>query len=166
MAKAAVEMTTETPKQRSVPAIKPSDVQNNNETSMAWNEWMVRLPKGVIAQDLQDHPDVWKLVMAAKPIKRHDKVYCIAFDEAWTIETRVSHADGTKVVLAFRPGDIRQLSTQAAEWEDELYAVRWAGNGYAAFRKSDNVRVIPQSFATVAAAQMEVHRTQYAKRVA
>jgi len=78
----------------------------------------------------------------------------------------VIDANSTSVVLGIRPGDVIRLQSKTAEWEDERHRIRWAGSGYAVFRRSDDVQVIAQFFANIEAAKSVMYQQLYSKKVA
>ena len=74
-----------------------------------WRDALVRLPAGIIIQDLLDATSgIWKSIQATPQtaLRRFDRVTCVAFDESWAVkDAMVVHADATCVVLAIKPSD-------------------------------------------------------------
>lgn len=129
-------MTTITP---AVPEIEPRNV-TLNATGFAWSSYMARLPEGMIADDLKE-PSVWrKIQRGAHPLRKHDRVYVIAYDESWIAECIVADADTKQAVLA-KP----RVTTFPARFdkllETEEYRIAWVGNGFRVQRKSDGAFV-------------------------
>lgn len=154
------------PEAREAPLIKSNALAWQSE-GQCWREAFVRLPLGLLLQDLQDAPGVWKLVQQAPAmaLRRLDRVTAIAFDESWMVrDVVVIASDKASVTLAIRPGDRITLSSQAGEWADETHAIRWAGAGYACYRKGDGVEVLSGHFTTIEACRSEMYRQLYSVR--
>lgn len=151
---------------RAAPVMKSHALTWQSQGSV-WREAFVRLPEGMLLQDLQDVPTVWKNIQstAQTSLQRFDRVTCVAFDESWAVkDVMVADADNQRVVLAIRAGDRITLSSKAAEWEDDRHRIRWAGAGFAVFRKTDGVQVLTGHFGTIESAKSEMFRQFYATR--
>lgn len=123
---------------RKVPVIQASNVTLNNG-GFAWREFQVRLPDGMIADDLKD-PAVWRQVQTSVGLVKHDRVYLIAFDDTWVAEAIVASADRDGVVLA-KPRLTTFPDRYNGLYEDETYRVTWNGVGYCGVRKADGRKV-------------------------
>lgn len=100
--------------------------------------WFVRLPDGFIADDLKE-PEAWSRCQASpsKALRKHDRIYVIAYDESWCADTIVASADETGAALAvFRTVSL-PVRTRAP-FQDDKYRIVWNGAGYHVERKSDN----------------------------
>jgi hypothetical protein len=151
------------PEAREAPLIKTTQLTWQSSGHF-WREALVRLPAGLLLQDLQDAPGVWKPIQSAPAmaLRRFDRVTCIDFDESWMLkDVVVTSCDNASVTLAIRPGDKITLSGQAGEWQDEAHLIRWAGAGYACYRKCDGVEVLQGHFATIEACRSEMYRQLY-----
>ena len=139
---------------RTIPAIEPAQVKRNGD-GFAFQSYLIRLPSGVILQDLNDAPrDLWRSVQSNPntALRQFDVVRLVEFDEAWMAEATVAQADGSQVTLAgIKKFDLPGRSANL--YSDDTYAVRWAGDGYSVFRRGDSVRMSPQSFHTPDAAK-------------
>jgi hypothetical protein len=83
-----------------------------------FREAFVRLPAGMLIQDLQDVPAIWKHVQQApqKALKRFDRVTCVSHEGTWCLkDLLVIDADATRVVLAIKPSDRIALPGKATE---------------------------------------------------
>jgi len=148
---------------REAPIIKSGALSWQSE-GYSWREAFVRLPAGMIFQDLQDVPTIWKNVQATRQtaLQRFDRVTCVSFDESWLVkDVLVADAGPQHVVLAIRPGDLIRLTSKSAEFQDERHRIRWAGSGFAVFRRSDDIQMIPTYFANIDAAKSEMYRLLY-----
>ncbi|WP_442577907.1 hypothetical protein ACSBOB_20385 [Mesorhizobium sp. ASY16-5R] len=116
-------------------AIDPARVTLDHG-GFARRHYFVRLPEGAIADDLKE-PGLWRKVQrGGNALARHDAVYLVAFDETWVAEAIVAEADAKQAVLA------KPRITQFPErfdkfFEDDMYRVKWVGNGYRVQRKHD-----------------------------
>ena len=66
---------------------------------------------------------------------------------------RINVAENDSVILA----GIRKVSLpqrSVALYSDETYAVRWAGSGYAVFRKTDDVAMLSETYSSTEAAKI------------
>jgi hypothetical protein len=119
--------------------IDPRNVTRNSDGFM-WREFAIRLPAGMVADTLKE-PSIWaKVQKGANALRKHDRLYLIAFDESWVAEAIVIEADKEKAVLA-KP----RLTTFGERFdklfETEDYRVAWTGTGYTVERKSDGHRM-------------------------
>jgi hypothetical protein len=128
------------PRQRRLPEIDPSFVVLNAD-SFAYRQLMVRLPEGVIADDLKE-PSLWTRVQASRSValRKHDHLYIVAFDESWAADAIVTQANAEAVVLS-KPRLIPFTERIKPLYSDGTYAVAWYGNGFAVKRLSDGVRM-------------------------
>ena len=153
---------------REAPAIKSSALDWQSQ-GHCYREAFVRLPDGLLLQDLQDVPGCWKNVQQVpqKALQRFDRVTAVAYDESWAIkDVMVIDASPSSVTLAIRPNDRITLPTKTGgSWEDERHVIRWAGAGFGVFRKSDGVPVLAAHFGSIEAAKSEVYRTLYNRTV-
>jgi hypothetical protein len=119
--------------------IKSENVQKNSD-GFCWREWQVRLPADAVADD-HKNPAIWRGVQRGRfPFRRHDRVYCIAYDESWVAEAIVADADQNQVVLA-KPRLTLFPARFDKLFQDDLYRVVWMGSGYIVERKSDGRRM-------------------------
>lgn len=123
--------------ERDAPLVDPKHVQRNRAGSV-YCQWHVMFPKGGIPEDLK-LPHIWKRCQGDRntAFKRKDEVRVDAFDGSWTADCIVSHASLTEVILAVKTMTKMPPRTEHL-YEDDLYAVRFVGNGYGVFRKSDD----------------------------
>jgi hypothetical protein len=110
------------------------------QAGMAYSHWFVRLPRDFISDDLK-RLDVWKRVQAGgHPLRRHDHIYLVAFDESWAAEAIVAAAGAADAVLS----GIRIVSFPERTrplFQDDRYRVAWVGSGYCVERKADGHRM-------------------------
>ena len=151
--------------EREVPAIKPQAFTWQSQ-GFAWREAFVRLPEGIVAQDLQDSPTVWRKVQdnGNTALKKFDRVMCVANDETFVVNAMVAEADRSKATLAdFK---ITKLPGNEATFENAEYSIKWGGPGFAVYRKRDGVQAIPTFFETIEQAKSEMLRTLYKAKAA
>lgn len=149
--------------ERILPVIKPGDVEIQ-ESGFQYKTVVVRLPEDLIFQDLNDSPEIWKPVQADrnKALAEYDKVELRARD--WTVFAGVNHGDGGQVILY----DIRKASKPMRElalFSDKTFEVKWTREGYAYFRKADNVKMSLATYPTPEAAKNALILEQYPKTV-
>ncbi len=151
--------------EREAPIIKPKDVFMQS-AGFDCKEMVVNLPEGLTAQDLNDSPEIWKLVQSArsgKALAEHDKLELRSRE--WTIFAAVNHADSERVILY----DIRKASKPRREialFSDATYEVKWASDGYGYYRKTDGVKMSVGTWSTPDAAKAALFREQYPARMA
>jgi hypothetical protein len=117
---------------------------------------MVRLPKDIVADDLKE-PGIWRAVQGSgKALRKHDHLYCVAFDEAWAADVVVASASNDSAVLC-KPRLIEFPERYDKLFEDDLYRVAWMGSGYVVERKSDGHRMT-QPTANAGLAERELAR--------
>lgn len=164
---ATAEMPAVEVAERKAPMIKAEDLQIN-ETGTLWKACMVQLPVDAVFQDLQDFPQMWRHVQANpnKSLRFGDRVTLVAFDRSWAVKDAfVADADSQRVVLAIKPSDKITLSSKAGVWEDEKHIIKWDGGGFACFRKSDGVRVLPSHYTTIDAAKSAYFGEFHTKKI-
>jgi len=149
--------------ERILPVIKPGDVSIQS-SGFVFKTVVVRLPEDLIFQDLNDHPEIWKLVQdnINTALSEYDKVELRA--ETWTAWAAVNHADRGQVILY----DIRKSSKpkrEVALYSDSKYDVRWSHDGYGFFRTADNIRMGNATYQTPEAAKAALIREMYPARV-
>jgi len=149
--------------EREIPVIKPGSVFINS-SGYDFKTVVVWLPEGVVFQDLNDHPEIWRLVQAnhIKALSQYDKLEIRAKD--WTVFASVNHADAGQVILY----DIRKASKperEVALYSDATYDIRWGNEGYGYFRTADNVRMTNATYGTPEAAKAALLREQYPARI-
>lgn len=137
--KAVSTLTADLP-QRAIPTIDPTWCKIN----VAGNEfmqWFIRLPHGAIADDLKE-PSIFKRLQQGTrgPLRKHDMLRLVAFDESWIADATVAEANATEAVLAGvkitqYPARIKSL------FQDDKFKVEWAGQGYCVVRKSDGAKL-------------------------
>lgn len=103
--------------------------------------WFVRLPEGVVADDLKD-PAIWVRVQSDrhKALHRHDHLYLVEFGESFAVEARVTDATRSAAVLALQkiisfPARLTPL------FSDDAYKIDWCHSGYAVKRRSDGIQL-------------------------
>ena len=102
--------------ERAAPVMKSTALGWQSE-GYYWREALVRLPAGIIFQDLLDAASgIWKSIQATPhtTLRCLDRVTCVAFDQSWAVENAmVVYADGTHVELALKPSDRITLPSNA-----------------------------------------------------
>ena len=152
------------PEERILPVLKPGDV-DIQDAGFSYKTVVVRLPEDMTFQDLNDHPEIWKLVQENinTALSEYDKVELRA--ETWTAWASVNHADRGQVILF----DIRKASKpkrEVALFSDATYDVRWSHEGYGYYRTADGVRMGTATFPTPEAAKQALIREMYPATVA
>ena len=145
--------------ERKVPVIKPNAVTIQS-AGQSYKTAVVNLPEDLTFQDLNDSPEVWKLVQADmnKALVPDDKIEMHA--AGWTAWASVNSANSTQVILY----DIRKATRpkrDVALFRDATYDVRWGTEGYGYFRTADDVRMTNASYPTADAAKAALMREQY-----
>ncbi|MDN2579191.1 hypothetical protein [Aquibium sp. ELW1220] len=111
-----------------------------NDAGFAWRSFMVRLPVDAVADHLKE-PTIWaKVQKSANALRKHDRLYIVAFDEGWVAEAFVTDADKSRAVLA-KPRLTVFSERFDSLFQDENYRVAWMGSGYVVERKSDGHRM-------------------------
>jgi len=126
---------------RKAPTIHSSSVILNHG-GFAWREYLVRLPSGLIADDLKE-PAIWRQVQTAIGLAKHDRLYLVSFDDTWVAEAIVASADRDGAVLA-KPRLTTFPDRYDGLYEDDTYRVTWTGVGYCGVRKADGKKVTTQ----------------------
>ncbi len=132
----------ETATGRVAPIIHESCVGRNRPGTF-WCEWHVRFPEGGIADDLKES-SIWRRVQKnpGTALKRFDEVRILAFDGTWCAHAVVAHATGNAVILG-KPVITKLPAPQENLYQDDLYYLKFVGNGYAVFRKRDDQQMGP-----------------------
>lgn len=121
--------------------IDPANVKVNH-SGLAFRQMFVRLPAGMIADDLKE-PSIWARVQASPlALRRHDNLYIAAYGEDWVAEAIVADADARQAVLC-KPRLTSFPERYERLFEDDTFRVRWMGNGFAVERKADGHRMTP-----------------------
>lgn len=145
MAKTALAIDELESLERTAPVIDPAR-QTLQSTGFAWSEYMVRAPRGMIADDLKQ-PQIWRKVQSGpRGLRKFDRLFVVSFDEDWTAEAIVANADSQGVTLS-KPRLTTMPSRYDRLFEDENFKVEWQGFGYVVVRKSDS-REMTQPVAT------------------
>ena len=136
-----------------------------NRAGTFWCEWHVRFPEGGIADDLKE-PGIWRRVQddANTALKRFDEVRIIAFDASWVAHAVVAHATGNSVVLG-KPAITKLPEQRENLYQDDRYYVKFVGNGYGVFRKTDDQKMMNDTWPSAALAEKALINL-YPKRVA
>jgi hypothetical protein len=145
--------------EREIPVLKPGNVSIQS-AGQIYKTAVVQLPEDMTFQDLNDHPEIWKLVQenVNTALSEYDKVELRAVE--WTAWASVNNADRGQVILY----DIRKASKpkrEVALFSDSKFEVRWSHEGYAYYRKADNVKMCTATFPTPEAAKQALIREQY-----
>lgn len=120
--------------------INPVDVHPDGAGSRTRN-WFIRMPKDMKADGLND-PKAWKAVQLRrdKQLARHDRLYCVAYDESFAVEARVTDAGPEAVVIA--PLKVIKFPERMTPlFNDGRYKVQWSGVGYVVVRIEDDVQM-------------------------
>jgi len=146
---------------RVAPVIKPASVVVH-AAGFAHKEIVVTAPEDLAAQDLNDHPEIWKLVQSdrnGKALSEFDKIEIRARE--WIVTARVNHASADRVTLF----DIRRVSKpqrEVALYADDTYEVIWAPEGGYTYRRiKDKVRMASVNWPTPESAKHELLRREY-----
>jgi hypothetical protein len=136
-------------------AIDPARVTLSNN-GFGWRDFMVRLPKDFVADDLKE-PSIWRKVqLGANALRRHDHLYLVSHDENWVAEAIVADAERNHAVLC-KPRITNFPERYDRFFEDENYRVKWMGQGYVVERKRDG-HVMCQPLGSAALAERELQR--------
>ena len=140
MAKAAVKKAAAASSPlRVIPVIDPQFAKLNLSGN-EYQHWFIRLPQGVIADDLKEPSLFRQLQQSPKALRKHDTLRLVEYDESWIAEAIVVEANATEAVLAGVrivqfPQRIKPL------FEDDRFKVEWRGAGYVVIRKSDGAKM-------------------------
>ncbi|WP_168879991.1 hypothetical protein [Rhizobium sp. P28RR-XV] len=139
------------PEMRKLLRINPANVKMNYD-GFIFRELFVRLPTGLIADDLKE-PEIWEKVQKSSSVavRKLDRLIMMSFDETWMAEAYVEQAGHMGVTLA-KPR-LTTLSQRTEKlFSDENYRVVWTGVGYRVERIRDGVAV-SQAFANATLAE-------------
>lgn len=165
MAKTELNASDLKPAARQAPEIDPARV-TLQYTGFAWREYMVILPAGFVAADLNEAPEAWKKVQngSRNALRKFDKLMIVAYDESWFAEAVVAHADHKSVILA-KPRITSLPARVDALFSTEEYAVKFLGSGqYAVERKRDGA-IVTQAVASPELAARDLNNL-YPRRAA
>lgn len=136
-------------------AVDAARVTLNND-GFGWREFLVRLPEGLVADDLKE-PTIWRKVQGGpNSFRRHDHLYLVSFDETWVADAIVADADKRQAVLC-KPRVTTFPARYDQFFQDENYRVIWTGAGYCVERKRDGHRMT-QPTANAALAERDLTR--------
>ncbi len=126
--------------ERVAPLVQTNCVWQNKAGSR-WCQWEAVAPEGATFDDLLD-PAAWKRVQdALRPaLRQDDEIRVKAFDRSWVVWCFVAHATGNGVVLS-KFADTKPGGPREHLFEDDRYAVRYLGSGYAGHRKTDGQKM-------------------------
>ena len=132
------------------PEIK--DVQVN-DAGFAYRNLMVRLPEGMVSDDLRN-PKIWRKIQIgdmSHRLLKYDHLFILSFDETWFVDTIVSYADQSSAALTIlKVGTFHEVDK--ALYSDGTYRVVWTGAGFGVQRVSDGVMTSNQAHSTEALA--------------
>jgi hypothetical protein len=136
----------------------PSNNVRLNAGGMVFQSYFVRLPEGVTAQHLNDDPTIWRRVQSNQNValRKFDELRIVDFAESWVADATVSYADHTSVILA-KPRITRLPERTVPVFEDDMYRVKWLGNGWGVERKTDGqIMCGGQAFGTAGIAEAQL----------
>lgn len=118
------------------PKIEPEKMSLDH-SGLHTSTWFARLPDGMTADALKE-PAIWSKICAnnQKAVRKHDRIYCAAFDESFAVETRVTAVSITGLTLALNK-IIKFAERTVPLFADDMYRIIWAGDGYAVQRLED-----------------------------
>jgi hypothetical protein len=140
-----------------VKEINPRDVKLSSE-GFCWRELLIRMPKGMTADDLRD-PKIWRKAQTSPQtsLRKLDHLLILDFDEKQIIRAVCTHATSTEAHLAIeRVGTFREQGSSF--YQDGVLEVFWDGSAYGVRRMADQVRVIAEGYTTESAAIAALHR--------
>ena len=146
---------------------KPLEIKDVmvNDAGFAYRNLMVRLPEGMVADDLRD-PKIWRKIQIgdmSRRLSKYDHLFILSFDETWFVDAIVSYADQTSAALTIlKVGTFREVGK--ALFSDGTYRVTWTGAGFGVQRISDGVMTSNQAHSTEALA-VSALRNLYPKKV-
>ncbi len=127
------------------PEIKPGHV-TVNAVDQVWRSILVRLPEGLVADDLRS-PKIWIKVQGNPQVAliKLDHLFILAFDESFAVSAIVTHASSTEASLSITK--VHSFKEQGQSlYSDGTLEVFWDGASYGVRRVSDQVRIISQGF--------------------
>lgn len=150
------------PPQRGIPQIEPSWAKLNF-SGAEFQSWLIRLPKGAIADDLKEGGLFKRVQQSGRvTLRKFHNVRLVDFEEKWFADATVGEANASEVILTGIK--IVQLPERTRPlFQDEKFEVRWDGIGYAVNRKADNSK-LTHHFPTEQLA-MHALSQQYAVRI-
>jgi len=103
--------------------------------------WHVILPEGMVADGVKD-PAIWSRVQGNRrtTMRKHDRIYAVAYDGSFAIEARVAEAVVDAVVLA-KPSILSFPERRTPLFSDENYRLEWRGDGFAVIRRADGLQM-------------------------
>lgn len=144
---------------------------NKHSAGSCWRHWRVRLPAGIVMQDLQDFPDMWRAVQSDRntAMSRDDRVTLFADDRSWAVDCVVMDADPGKVALS-KPTVLwsGRDAGMGIAWQDDKFEIEFNAGGYAVYRKAVGNRsrdLIRDGFPSLTPAKALVAK-QYPRQVA
>lgn len=144
---------------RQVEKIKPNNIRAQDQSGMVWRNWSVIWPERNVLQDLTDYPEIWSLLQGGRntALRMDDRLYVVAWDRSWAVETVVIDADRQRVILS-KPRVVWSGVDPriGIRWQDQNFEVEWAGFGWAVYTKArgDRPRMLHKDgFQTVDAAK-------------
>ena len=144
--------------------LEVKDVQVN-DAGFCYRNVMVRLPEGMVADDLRDSK-IWRRIQIGDQSHRllkPDHLFILSHDESWFCEAIVSYADNISASLAIlKVGSFHEVDQ--ALYADGTYKVTWTGAGFGVQRISDNVMTSNQTHSTEALA-ITALRNLYPKKI-
>lgn len=154
MAKTALATKTDEVETRIIPKVDVRNVTVDMDGFKS-RSIFVRLPEDAIADDLKE-PGIWKGVqaVAAKALRKFDRLTIVAFDESWLAEAIVANADVVGATLT-RPRIVDLPNRHENLFDDGTYRVVWNGGGFHVERKSDG-RQMTSTAANAALAERDL----------
>ena len=139
---------------RRAPVIPAANMKMDLQGHML-RSFLIRLPEGFVRADLMETEHPWRKIQAGGwALRKHDRIYAIAYDESWIAEAIVSDASQVAVTLA-KPAFTELTSRIKPLFSDDTYRVQWAGNGYVVIRIADH-HAMTQPVASEALATREL----------
>ena len=150
--------------ERELPVIDPKGV-TVNDAGQCWRNVLVRLPQGMIADDLRS-AKVWKKVQSSRSnaLIKYDQLLILGFDESFAVRASVTHASSLEANIAIEK--VFAFKEQGKGlWSDGTLEVAWSGASYIVRRVADKVQIINEGFHTEAVAA-DAARRSYPTKVA
>jgi hypothetical protein len=154
------------PAGREAPTLKPACIEVQSE-GYRWREWLLRAPAEMTLQDLNE-PSIFRIIQQSlqKSVRQLDRITVLSHDESWCArDLLVVEADSNRVVLSIRPNDVIRMPSKSSTWQDDRHVVKWAGSGYAAFRRDGDVLLGPHTYSTIEACKAVLFKDHYSKAV-